>query len=92
MKRNLILVLGLAIMSLLSNGCTSRPGAMAIDENAVALAVLGPAVNPIASEPGVFYLGAGDALGQAVFANYIAFVRANGPHADWLYASGEMAN
>lgn len=89
------LSLGLAGLCLLNTGCTAsrshQAGAAAaaapgVSENSVALAAFGPAVLPESNQPDVFFLGAGDNLGHAVFHRYVAYVRAN---SSWQYASGE---
>ncbi len=55
------------------------------DVGGVALAALGPSASGPAGD-GVFFLGAGDALGQEIFTYYVATLRL-----DELYATGEGA-
>ncbi len=88
------LSLGLAGLCLLNTGCTATRSHQAVagaavpgaSESPVALAAFGPAVLPESNQPDVFFLGAGDNLGHAVFHRYVAYVRAN---SSWQYASGE---
>ncbi|MDY7109457.1 MAG: hypothetical protein SYC29_12545 [Planctomycetota bacterium] len=77
------LIFGAALLSLV--GCQS-PSAVAAEMNdSLALGVLGPALSepaPVVYD-GVFRLGAGDALGEEVFAYYVASLRA-----EQFYATG----
>jgi hypothetical protein len=78
MKRQLITIIsGCAAVLALSNiaGCSdTHQHAARMSSDSFALGTLGPATGP--REPGVFALGAGDALGQAVFTNYVYVVQA----------------
>lgn len=86
------IVCSLAMLVLFAGGCSSsRLAAYTQPEvtlqgpsNTVALATLEPAPVQRASTQRTFQLGAGDALGQAIFANYAAIARAN---AGWQYAN-----
>ena len=42
----------------------------------VGLTTLGPIKRPMSSRPGVYFLGAGDSLGQSIFGTYAVFARA----------------
>jgi hypothetical protein len=65
-------------------GCGTSSHSQMHSTQTIALAEMGPArVHPEAVS-----LGAGDALGQAIFANYITIVRAASPQLDAVYASG----
>ena len=86
MKRNALIVSCLAVVALAAGGCSSTQSTMRADE--ASLAMLGPDID--ASGPqrdGIFRLGAGDALGQAIFANYVAYIRND--DAKWQYAGAE---
>lgn len=45
----------------------------------VGLTTFGPVQRPRSSRPGVYFLGAGDSLGQAIFGAYAMFARAERP-------------
>lgn len=74
-------VLGLATLA----GCGSSQHTQMHSTQTIALADMGPAHD----HGGAVSLGAGDALGQAIFANYVTIVRAASPELDAVYASGE---
>lgn len=86
---NLTLCLGLVASAVGLAGCsatgesvaTRAPGVV----GGVALAALGPSASGPARD-GVFFLGAGDALGQEIFTYYVATLRL-----EELYATGEGA-
>lgn len=78
-------LLGLTAIAFGCGGCANQASMRAHQD--YALTTLGPEMDPSGpQQPGVFRLGAGDALGQAIFANYIAVARSN-PH--WQYAGAE---
>jgi hypothetical protein len=85
------------IVVLFASGCSSsRLAAYSQPEvtlsgqsNTVALTTLEPARAQRSSTQRSFQLGAGDALGQAIFANYAAIARAN---AGWQYANAPTGN
>ena len=80
-------ILGLASLA----GCSASQRSGMLPQQTVALADLGPAegTGSGSTQRGGMCLGAGDALGQAIFANYITVVRAASPELDAVYASGE---
>lgn len=76
MMRAVVLVGGL--VAVLAAGCTARsPLSVASDE--VYLAELGPSIMIEAPQAETFRLGAGDALGQGLFTQYVVAVRAAQP-------------
>ena len=75
-------VLGLATLA----GCGTSQHARMNSTQRISMGEFGPVVN---SYDDAVNLGAGDALGQAIFANYIVVVRAASPQLDAVYASGE---
>ena len=87
MKHTAILSTVSAMALFVSGGCSSTQTASAPSANtAVALTTLGPVQTARASsQPRTFRLGAGDALGQAIYDNYATIARSN---AGWQYASG----
>ena len=48
----------------------------AVSAEPVGLTTLGPIKRPMSSRPGVYFLGAGDSLGQSIFGTYAVFARA----------------
>ena len=86
---NLTLGLGLVASALGLAGCNATGKSVAAgapgDVGGVALAALGPSASGPARDS-VFFLGAGDALGQEIFTYYVATLRL-----DELYATGEGA-
>lgn len=96
--RRLVAVCSLTIIAVLfAGGCSStRLAAYTQPETTlvgptqtVALTTLGPAATQRTSSQRFYQLGAGDALGQAIFANYAAIARAN---AGWQYANVPTTN
>lgn len=87
MKRTTRIGLGCAAVLSLATlaGCGTSRHAQMHSTQTIALAEMGPARD----HNGAVCLGAGDALGQAIFANYITIVRAASPQLDAVYASGE---
>jgi hypothetical protein len=76
MKRTALTLSCLAAIVLCAGGCSSSQSTLQTNEPA--LAMVGPYIDAAGpQQPGIFRLGAGDALGQAIFANYVAYVRAN---------------
>jgi len=84
-------VAGSALM--IGGGCASTMSAtrtapeitLTGSNDTVALATLEPAqTTAVTASPKTFHLGAGDSLGQAIYANYATIARAN---AGWQYAS-----
>lgn len=88
--------------TLLLGGCTAAPqmneaefaladflAPQPIDDT-IALAAIGQTIDSNRNVPATFHLGAGDALGQAVFISYVAYCRANG-RPDMHYATGGNA-
>src|SRR3954470_19297370 len=69
-----MIVCGAAAMLLATTlaGCgSSQQTAMMTPSDHISLGDLGPADAQANRTPGVFALGAGDALGQAIFTNYV---------------------
>jgi hypothetical protein len=60
-------------------------------DDTVALAAIGRTIDTNRNAPATFHLGAGDALGQAVFIEFVAYCRANG-RPDMHYATGGDTN
>ena len=86
MKRTALTALCLAVIALTCGGCSSTQSTMRADE--ASLAMLGPNIDAAGpQQDGYFRLGAGDALGQAIFANYVAYIRND--DAKWQYAGAE---
>jgi hypothetical protein len=82
------IVNGCCVVMLVSGfaGCSSSyHGSMTPASQSVALCEMGPETS---REPGVFALGAGDALGQAIFTNYVTIVQAQ-QRANQAVVSGE---
>jgi hypothetical protein len=86
MKRTGIVASLLGVTALLTGGCANQSSMRAHQE--YSLGTLGAAeMDPSGpQQPGVFRLGAGDALGQAIFANYVAVAHTN---SQWRYAGAE---
>ena len=70
-------------------GCSAPHGASMVQE-LPGLAELGPTLSADDGSSGAFRLGAGDALGYAIFVNSIAYARANGGRLP-SYASAEQS-
>ncbi len=84
---NLTLSLGLVSSALGLAGCSATGGPVAGHAPGVVGGVALGALGPSASDPakdGVFFLGAGDALGQEIFTYYVASLRLRE-----RYATGE---
>jgi len=75
-------VFGLATLA----GCGTSHHSQMHSTQTIALEEMGPAH----AHPDMVNLGAGDALGQAIFANYITIVRAASPQLDAVYAGGSV--
>jgi len=60
----------------LANVETESADARFVDADRVGLTMLGPVLRPMSPRAGVFYLGAGDSLGQSVFGAYAVIARA----------------
>lgn len=88
MKMNIMLVFAGLTAVAMAGGCASHDSRASGDF--ASLAALGPATGSGRGDQDTYLLGAGDALGRAVFANYIAHVRANGEQVE-AYAGGEPA-
>ena len=76
MKRAVVVAAGLA--AALVAGCTARPS-LSVANDEVYLVELGPSIIVDAPPARIFRLGAGDALGQGIFAQYVVAVRAGQP-------------
>ncbi len=85
MKRAVVVAGGLA--AALVAGCTARPS-LSVPNDEVYLVELGPSIIVDAPPAETFRLGAGDALGQGIFARYVVAVRAGQPGAP-QHAVGE---
>ena len=89
------IVSGCSVLACLcAGGCASTPHETRVfvmpSSNSIALTTLEPMQHGDAAQPTRTYqLGAGDALGQAIYANYAVLARAN---AGWQYASGETTD
>lgn len=83
MNRTRTIGLMLGAATLLLAGCQSQPLATAETDDAVALGMVGPGAVESPAFDGFFRLGAGDALGQEIFAFYVASLRA-----EEFYATG----
>ena len=102
--RNMIGIAALSAAVLLG-GCTAAPQntdaqllfaellePQPSQQEHVALAAIGESIQSGRSVPATFHLGAGDALGQAVFIGYVAYCRANGrPDMHYATESGEAS-
>jgi hypothetical protein len=85
MKR--LTVLSILGAALALAGCSTPSANAPVDGTAHALCADTVAygdLGPVSSGRGVFYFGAGDALGEEVFACYVAYIRS-----DEYYATGE---
>ena len=80
-------VLGVIAVMTLIGGCASHTSRSS--NEFAALTMLRPLTDSDAGDQETYFLGAGDALGRAVFANYVAYVRENGAYDPQRYASGE---
>lgn len=83
MKTQACLMMALIATALLNGGCASTNSVddeeVELCQPRIALAVIGPIEESNAdASPTLFHLGAGDTLGQAIYANYVSFVSANG--------------
>lgn len=87
MKHSL-LVFSVIISAIVATaGCSTPQGSVVVEEP-LALAEFTAAAPAEDAESGIFCLGAGDALGYAIFVKYIAYVRANGGQPPY-YAGAE---
>ena len=78
MRRKLLLAVG-ALTVLALTGCSSTPIACNADEKPEVLCgVVNEDFTDRAPTQGVYFLGAGDELGEAVFTIYVAWLRENG--------------
>lgn len=73
----------------LLTGCGTTQHTSRTCISTVALADLGPVAADGSAQSREFSLGAGDALGAAIFTNYITIVRASSPTIDAAYANAE---
>ncbi len=88
MMRAFVLVGGLA--AVVAAGCAARP-TLSVANDEVYLAELGPSIMVDLPQAQTFRLGAGDALGQGIFTQYVIAVRAGQPEAP-RYAAGEAGD
>lgn len=78
-----VIALGLLVAAAGLAGCSTQSTLVAGDEPAIYLAEFGPSVSAASTPQPQFYLGAGDALGQALFMHYVASLKG-------IEQSGEM--
>ena len=88
MMRAVVLLGGLA--AVVVGGCAARP-TLSVANDEVYLAELGPSITVEFPPAETFRLGAGDALGQGIFTQYVVAVRAGQPEAP-RYAAGEAGD
>lgn len=92
MKSTASLILTCTLASIMLGGCASTQTESRVfimpSSSTISLGTLEPVHTNATKQNGpVFQLGAGDALGQQIYANYAVIARAN---AGWQYANAEV--